>query len=133
MRLTRETLGIGPLPSSFRHLYGSLVRCVFRMSFPARPVSQFPLGIFDSRTPLSACLERPRAAEVATMIRDFMEGRDGILTEFENVLPTLPSQEQAYWEDETRFLRRGRDKWAKLNSSPPVPPPQIEFVASPDK
>ena len=59
LELKREEDGFGPLPSAFRFIYGSLVRCLYRLNFPELCVSKYPHGIMDIRVPLELSLALP--------------------------------------------------------------------------
>jgi hypothetical protein len=63
--------GIGPLPSSFRYVLGSLVRCLYRTAYPDLPISAYPHGLFDPGVPLTLSLALPDVQETAELLREF--------------------------------------------------------------
>ena len=80
LELVREESGIGPLPSSFRYVLGSLVRCIYRSSFPLLPLSHYPHGLFGPVVPLTLSLALPDVVEAAESISAYANGDPGVLS-----------------------------------------------------
>lgn len=112
--LTRQEGGLGPRPSAFRYALGSLVRCLYRASFPALPISQYPHGLFGPVVPLTLTLSLPNADDAVEMITSFTEGDSAeLMTPLESLPPVLSATEQEYWLEEIKSLRRYAAKHGK--------------------
>ena len=102
-----EQNGSNPLPSGFRHICASLVRCLYRAAFPALPISQYPHGLFNPAVPLSLNLSLPDKFEAVKIITDFAEGNsDALMALLEVQSPAPSALEHEYWLEELERLRR---------------------------
>jgi hypothetical protein len=115
LELVREEGGIGPLPSSFRYVLGSLVRCIYRVSFPCLPLSHYPHGLFGSVVPLTLSLTLPDVLETAESIRAYADGNCApLLSRLDSMPPGASDAQQEYWQEE---LDRVRKYGAKVKDS----------------
>lgn len=113
--LTRQEGGIGPLPSAFRYVFGSMVRCLYRASFPSLPISQYPHGLLSPVVPLTLTLSFPDVDGAVEMISSFTRGDPfALLTRLESVAPTSSAAEQEYWLEEIERLKRYGEKLRTL-------------------
>ena len=107
LHLTREEAVIGPLPSGFRFILGSLIRVLHRLSFPELPISAYPHGVFGMQVPLNLALFLPEVEAAAQVITDYAQGKSA---EFLARLVDLPLgaslTEQEYWLEEIEGLKR---------------------------
>jgi hypothetical protein len=125
LNLTRENGGIGPLPSAFRYVFGSLIRCVYRSAHPSLPISEYPHGLFDSVVPLSIIFALPDFDEAARIITAYANGNPGeLMTRLESLSLGASEMEQEYWQEEIESLRKYVVKKAQVvheRSNPPSP------------
>ncbi len=101
--LVREGVegALGPLPSGFRYVLASLLRCLYRMEHLSMPLASYPHGMFGSTLPRPFRVVVPDGERVIATIRSFAEGKTeawvAALAEF----PTSDvAAEQEYWEEE---------------------------------
>lgn len=115
LELGRKENGTGPLPPGFRHVFGSLVRCLYRAAFPALPVSQYPHGLVNPVVPLTLNLPLPVIHEAAELITGFAVGNSAaLLTMLEMIPPASSLLEQEYWSEEVESLKRYAGKNKRL-------------------
>lgn len=123
LELGGEKNGTGPLPPGFRHVFGSLVRCLYRAAFPALPVSQYPHGLFNPVVPLTLNLSLPDIREAAELITGYATGNSAaILTMLETMPPASSLLEQEYWSEEVESLKRYAGKRRRFG------PPGVNFT-----
>ena len=105
LRLSREKGGIGPLPPAFRHVFGSLARCVYRTSLPDVPEHRYPCGLMKAAVPLSLSLRLP---EPQRAMQHFAEGASGGMEALLQLLDELPEPAsplmQEFWLEERERL-----------------------------
>jgi hypothetical protein len=107
LELKREEDGFGPLPSAFRFIYGSLVRCLYRFNFPELCVSKYPHGIMDIRVPLALSLALPRSKETLQLLLAFISGQPSALLEKLAVLPvSVSAMHEEYWQQEEEGIQK---------------------------
>lgn len=109
----REPSGIGPLPSAFRHVLASLVRCLYRRAFPTVPLSEFPHGILSPvlPTPFQIFVGEPLA--LSSSITSFVGGQGGEwLASWADLPEALSLSEREFWEEEIERLARHMAKGA---------------------
>ena len=101
--LVREAVAgaVGPLPSGFRYVLASLVRCLFRSAHLSLPLAHYPHGMFGSTLPRPFRVVVPDGERLIATIRSYAEGKTeawvAALAEF----PTSDvAAEQEYWEEE---------------------------------
>ncbi len=98
--------GIGPLPSAFRYVFGTLVRCVYRIAFPSLAMSHYPHGLFDAVVPRTLALMLPDVIESARIITAYTEKNAvQLLTALES-LPLALGLEAEYWTEEFDRLKQ---------------------------
>ena len=115
LELVRDEGGIGPLPSSFRYVFASLVRCIYRSSFPLLPLSHYPHGLFGSVVPLILSLALPDVVKAAESIRAYVKGNgESLLSRLDSMPPGASDVQQEYWQEE---LDRVRKYGAKVKGS----------------
>jgi len=105
LRLSREAQGIGPLPSSFRHLFGTLVRGVHRALSPDLGFHAYPHGLTRSAVPL--CLSLPTAEPERSwaLIAGFAGGDAGPLLALLESLHDPSPVMAGYWQEELERLQ----------------------------
>lgn len=113
--LTRQEGGTGPHPPSFRYVFGSLVRCLYRIAWPQAPLQTYPHGIFDAAVPLLLSLSIPDAVAAADTLKRYVEGNSAFLLAQLEAMPLgdLPS-EQEYWQEQRERLIKYAVKASKL-------------------
>lgn len=57
--LRREAGEVGPLAPAFRHVFGSLARCLYRAAWPDLPFHRYPAGLMKPLVPVSLRLSFP--------------------------------------------------------------------------
>ncbi len=114
--LSREELGVGPLPSGFRHVLGAMARCLYRAAFATHPLAEYPHRLFEPVAPLKLALPLPNAEELAGLITAYLSGSPaGLLTVLEAMPPAISQAEQEYWLEE---LDRVKKHAAKTHITP---------------
>jgi hypothetical protein len=107
LELVRDEGGIGPLPSSFRYVFASLVRCIYRSSFPLLPLSHYPHGLFGSVVPLTLSLALPDVVKAAESIRAYADGNCApLLSRLDSTPPGSTDAQQEYWQEEWDRVRK---------------------------
>ena len=101
LQLTREPVGLGPLPPSFRYLFGTLARSVYRALSPDLPYHAYPHGLTRSAVPLALCLPFPDSALAWQLIAEFAVGDAApLLGLLDSVpLPASPTLGE-FWQEE---------------------------------
>ncbi len=127
LELTREPTGIGPHPSAFRYVVGSMVRCLYRVSLPHVSLSAYPHGLFNVPVPLVLNLALPEAAVVAANLMSYAEGiHEPLLSQLEEMPLGVSVSEQEYWQEELERLRKYASKIQKIGAS------KLQAIASSD-
>lgn len=102
--------GLGPLPPAFRYVFGTLVRCVYRIGFPSQTIADYPHGLCGAVVPQTLALALPNLAESAGMITAYVEKSAAqLLTAIES-LPPSPGLEDEYWMEEFDRLKKYAQK-----------------------
>lgn len=115
LELVREQSGIGPLPSPFRYVLGSLARCVFRLYLPSAPPSSYPHGLFDAAVPLTLSLALPGAVEAAEALRAYADCQwEPLLSKLEGMPLAASESQQEYWQEELERLKKYATKAQRL-------------------
>lgn len=123
LELVREQSGIGPLPSPFRYVLGSLVRCIFRLYLPSVPLSSYPHGLFDAAVPLTLSLALPDAVEAAEALRAYADGQcELLLSKLEGMPLAVSESQQEYWQEELERLKKYAAKAQKVRESAKLKP-----------
>jgi len=105
LHLSREPLGIGPLPPSFRHLFGALARNVHRVLSPDLPLHAYQHGLTRSTVPLCLSLPTPEPELAWQLIAGFANGNVAPLLDLLEKLPPSPSPTMAdFWQEELERL-----------------------------
>lgn len=112
----------GPFPPAFRYVFGALVRGVYRLSYPERPLASYPHGLAHAAVPLSLSLSLTQPAAALMAITAFLTGQSEELLAQLAALPLPPSVrvsvgEQEYWLDDLDRLHRYRAKPPPSSSS----------------
>ncbi len=114
LELSRDEGGTGPHPSGFRHVVGSLVRCLYRAASPTVALSAYPHGIFNVTVPLAISLAISEASEIAEMLKRYAEGaHEALLSKLEGMPLGTTLTEQEYWQEELERLRKYAAKMRK--------------------
>jgi predicted GIY-YIG superfamily endonuclease len=114
LELKREKGGLGPLPSAFRYVLGSLARCLYRSAFPNLQISEYPHGLFRPALPLDLVLTVPDAEELSVQIIAYAQGDPGsISTRLELLSLGSSEAEREFWQEE---IKSGM-KWAEKAKS----------------
>lgn len=115
LELVRDEGGIGPLPPAFRYVLGSLVRCIYRFSFPGLPLSHYPHGLFGSAMPLTLSLALPDVVEAAKSLRAYAKGNCAPLLSRLDSMPLSASEwQQEYWQEELERVRKYAAKTQRI-------------------
>lgn len=101
----KEEKGIGPLPSSFRHVFGSLARCIYRGAFPEQGLHSYPHGLARPTVPLNLSLPMP---DPESAWQEFARCAAGHVTGLIEALDAIPppcSEIMAeFWQEERHRL-----------------------------
>jgi hypothetical protein len=129
VRLSRQAAAhgrcIGPLPSGFRHVHGSLMRCTYRLLHPAHPLAQYPLGLLNFAIPLQCRLGTNEAERIAQALLNFATGGAAeYLAELQCILTGAPPLELEFWTAELDVLQKFSTK------ARPSPDPALPFPVS---
>jgi hypothetical protein len=101
----------GPFPPAFRYVFGALVRGVYRLSYPERPLASYPHGLAHAAVPLSLSLALTEPAAALMAVTSFLTGQSEELLAQLADLPLSPSVsvgEQEYWLEDLDRLQRYR-------------------------
>ncbi|HEX2749850.1 MAG TPA: nucleotide excision repair endonuclease [Verrucomicrobiales bacterium] len=102
--------GTGPLPSSFRGVYPSLLRCVYRWLHPEVPLWDFPPGMTGALIPPGQeWAIQGDGAFVAGLVKPFLvNGTSAFLEALEPVVAGSgqPSAWALFWQEEMETLRK---------------------------
>ena len=121
LRLLREPQEVGPLPPSFRHLFGTLLRNVHRVLSPELPLHAYPHGLTRSAVPLSRTLSTPDPERAWELIAGFASGDVEPLFSLLDELPLSPSPTMAeYWKEELERLETYNPRFMP-HSAPAAP------------
>jgi hypothetical protein len=123
LRLSREPSGLGPLPPSFRHLFGTLTRNVHRVLLPDLPLHAYPHGLTRPTVPLCLSLPTPDPALAWQLIGGFAQGDAESLLNLLGKLSVAPSPTIAeFWQEERERLESYTPKFTPpslpLNGAP---------------
>ncbi|MES2594724.1 MAG: nucleotide excision repair endonuclease [Verrucomicrobiota bacterium] len=115
LSLSREAGGSGPHPSAFRHVFGSLARCLYRLSWPSASLSSYPHRFFDAAVPLNLSIALPESSELVTPLQSYVTGNaEQLLTQLEAMPLGITEHEMEYWQEERERLRKYAAKVRKL-------------------
>jgi hypothetical protein len=121
LHLSREPQGLGPLPSSFRYLFGTLARSVHRVLLPDLPVHAYPHGLARSAVPLSLSLPSSAPDQAWQLIAGFASGDTAPLLDLLEALPGPASPALAeFWQEERERL--------ESHAAKGTPPAQAGFA-----
>jgi hypothetical protein len=127
-RLARHASGdaccVGPLPPAYRHVHGSLMRCLYRLLHRDEHVAMYPHGLLQHPGPLHLRWRAHDAARVAASVAAFARREnDGLLVELLAILEGALPLELEFWTAELetlgKFLNKPRP--APVVSLPPPP------------
>jgi hypothetical protein len=121
LNLGRDENGLGPLPSSFRHAFGALVRCIYRCAFPDHGLHTFPHGLTRLIVPHDLSLALPDPGSSWQIFAESAAGDATRLLEMLDALPPAGSEIMAeYWKGERdrveTFARTKRIRDARSSS-----------------
>lgn len=115
LRLAREEDGIGPLPPSFRYVFGTLARCTYRALRPELHFHSYPHGLMKPTVPLSLSLPQP---DVERAWQLFGECATGEMENLIHLLDTLAAptslQQQEFWAGELDNLLKYGDRFPSM-------------------
>jgi hypothetical protein len=122
LELTRdppeEAQLIGPLPSAYRYVFGSLVRLLYRLSHPERPLADYPHGLTRPAVPLMLTLSLPSPEESLRHLIDATAGiTDPLLTQLGALTQPQFGSEQDYWQEDITRLQKWPLKSAHSSTS----------------
>jgi len=103
--LHRKTGEVGPLAPSFRYVFGSLARCLYRASFPDLPFHRYPAGLMRAVVPMSLTLPFQHVPEALQLLTDGASGKMEILfARLDAVAPSSSPQIEEFWLAEREQL-----------------------------
>jgi hypothetical protein len=106
LQLSREPQGIGPLPPSFRYIFGTLARSVHRALSPDLAFHAYPHGLTRSAVPLCLSIPAIEPERAWNLIAGFAGGDAGPLLALLEKLPAVPSPLMAeFWQEELERLQ----------------------------
>ncbi|OAI55428.1 hypothetical protein AYO49_05555 [Verrucomicrobiaceae bacterium SCGC AG-212-N21] len=129
VQLSRQATGhpacLGPLPSAFRHVHGSLMRCTFRLLHPAHDLARYPLGLLNFASPLQLRLSTNDVPRIARALLTFAAGEGAeYVAELQSILAGAPPLELEFWTAELDVLQ-------KFTTKPrPSPDPALPYPVS---
>jgi GIY-YIG catalytic domain len=108
LQLGREAAGgIGPLPASFRYRFGTLARCVYRVSRPELGMHQYPHGLAKQPVPLGLSLPLPDPGTAWELLAEGALGRaERLLEKLDALLPPESLLWQEFWTEEREAVGR---------------------------
>ncbi|QJE98169.1 nucleotide excision repair endonuclease [Luteolibacter luteus] len=99
--LRREEGVVGPLLPAFRHVFGSVARCLYRVAWPELPFHRYPAGLMKPLVPVSLRLPLARADEAMQIFANCAVGNVETLLAGVDQLPAPPSpQMEEFWTAE---------------------------------
>lgn len=115
LELVRTESDHGPMPSAFRYVFGSLVRCLYRLAHPERALSDYPHGLTHAAVPLALSLALPASEDSLQLLRSYLAGESEAMMAQLAALP-VPSSlgEQEYWQEDIERLERFATKLRAL-------------------
>jgi predicted GIY-YIG superfamily endonuclease len=123
LELVREETGTGPHPSAFRYAFGSVVRCLYRASWPSEPLSNYPHGLFDARVPLRLSLPLPDALDAAETIQAYAGGHcEPLLSKLAEMPPAASEAQQEYWQEELERVKKYAAKAKRIREGAGLKP-----------
>jgi hypothetical protein len=106
LHLSRHAQGLGPLPPSFRYLFGTLARSVHRALSPDLAFHAYPHGLTRAAVPLRLSLPSPDPGWAWQLITGFASGDAGPLLTLLEGLPASPLPTMAeFWQEEVERLQ----------------------------
>jgi len=102
----------GPLPSSFRYVHASLVRCLYRHWLPDLPLWQYPLGLLNFTAPLQVEFSIVDNPPEENFIQDIFKSNpqspapDQCVPWLDMIVEKSPPVEKTYWENETDIVKK---------------------------
>ncbi|GEP45752.1 nucleotide excision repair endonuclease [Brevifollis gellanilyticus] len=115
LSLSREEGGTGPHPSAFRHVYGSLARCLYRLTWPSAPISTYPHRFFDAAVPLNLSITLPESSDLVATLQSYVTGNaETLLTLLDAMSIGITENEMEYWNEERERLKKYAAKARKL-------------------
>ncbi len=114
LQMQRQSGGIGPLSPGFRHVFGVLARCVYRVACPDSPIHRYPCGLIRAATPLGLSLALPNVARAWALFGNAARGEAAeLLALLDAMAPSASLPEQEFWTDqrdqiETYAAKAGR-------------------------
>jgi len=133
LRLGRDKEGLGPLPPSFRYVFGSLVRCLHRICLPGQPAHLYPRGMMNAVVPLRLALPVDHANDAWELCQECASGRlERLLARLDVLPPPASPQQGEFWLQERERLESYAEKrigWCEaLETIPPDPEPESPFA-----
>lgn len=99
--------GIGPLPASFRYRFGTLARCVYRVSRPELGMHQYPHGLVKQPVPLGVSLPLPDPGAAWELLAECALGTvERLLEKLDALAPPESLVWQEFWAEEREAVRR---------------------------
>ena len=93
--------GIGPLPASFRYRFGTLARCIYRLSRPELGMHQYPHGLAKQPVPLGLSLPLPDPGAAWELLAECALGKaERLLEKLDALAPPESLAWQEFWAEE---------------------------------
>lgn len=115
---------IGPLPSSFRHVFSIVMRMLFRVGHPDVPPWEYPLGMMGSTVRKSISFSTDGAVNMEDRVLNFINGSSELLDQFHAAYPEQesPSELDLFWQEQLETLTKWQQKHAgKITLETQVP------------
>ena len=119
LQVQRQSGEVGPLAPGFRHVFGVLARCVYRVAWPDSPIYRYPCGLVRAATPLSLSLALPETAWAWELFRNAARGDAGeLLALLDAMAPSASLPEQEFWTDQRDQLESYAAKAGRVLLAP---------------
>jgi hypothetical protein len=129
LQVQRQDGEIGPLSPGFRHVFGVLARCVYRVACPDSPIYRYPCGLIRASTPLSLSLALPEAARAWELFGNAARGEAAeLLALLDAITPSASLPEQEFWTDQRDQLESYAAKAGRVLLPPsggPIDPSRL--------
>jgi predicted GIY-YIG superfamily endonuclease len=98
---------LGPFPPAFRYVFGSLVRCLYRLAYPELTLANYPHGLTRAAVPLSFSLSLADAESALGQVARFVTCQSEELpARLASLPPPQSVGEQKYWREDLERLER---------------------------
>lgn len=110
--LPGEEITIGPLPSSFRHVFAMAMRCIFRILHPATQLWEFPMGMMGANVRKLISFRTTHSAEMEQLLLSYLAGNSALMDQLQASFPEpeIPSELDQFWLDQLDALMKWQRK-----------------------